>query len=263
MGKELGPQAIRLTDTAMAVFGLDAAYAQDSRETAELILEKPFEGRGGAVELAGSLTTALGILILIIIIFTTLFERRLLRPSIISSLRFTSLCVLPIFVLLFGSFATLEGSKRTEFCHSCHSAMDLYVDDMRDRESKTLAAIHYNKRQIQTNECYSCHADYGVWGTAEAKGRGLIHLYYWLTDSATARGEEQIRLYGSYQNSLCLYCHSGSQSFLESGRRVHRKFADALLEKKADGAPIMACGKCHGPAHPKLADKKSKARDAK
>ena len=32
-----------------------------------LTLEKPFEGRGGAVEWAGSLTTALGILILIII----------------------------------------------------------------------------------------------------------------------------------------------------------------------------------------------------
>jgi cytochrome c-type protein NapC len=138
--------------------------------------------------------------------------------------------------------------------------MDLYVSDMKDRGSTTLAAIHYTKRQIQTDECYSCHADYGVWGTAEAKGRGLIHLYHWFTSSATARGEEQIKLYGSYQNSLCLYCHAGSQSFLESGRQVHRKFADALLEKKADGAPVMACGKCHGPAHPKLADKKSQAK---
>ncbi|PYV85093.1 MAG: hypothetical protein DMG05_23420 [Acidobacteria bacterium] len=228
-----------------------------------LTLEKPFEGRGGAVEWAGSLTTALGVLILIIIIFTAFFERRHLRPSIVSSLRFTSLCVLPLLILFLGSFSTLEGSKRTEFCHSCHSAMDLYVDDMQDKESTTLAAMHYKKRLIQTDECYSCHADYGVWGTADAKGRGLIHLYYWVTNSATARGEQQIKLYSSYQNSLCLYCHSGSQSFLESGKQVHRKFADALLGKKANtGAPIMACGTCHGPAHPKLADKKSQQSNA-
>jgi hypothetical protein len=246
----------------MATLELAAAHAEESRGTTALTLDKPFEGRGGAVEWASSLTTVLGLLILVIIIFTALFEKRHLRPSLVSSLRFTGLCVLPILVLFLGGFATLEGSKRTGFCHSCHSAMDLYVDDMRDKDSTTLAAIHYNKRLIQTEECYSCHADYGVWGTAEAKGRGLIHLYYWFTNSATARGEEQIKLYGSYQNSLCLYCHSGSQSFLESGRQVHRKFADALLEKKTDGAPVMACGTCHGPAHPKLADKKTKDKNA-
>ncbi len=236
---------------------------EQSSASVALTLEKPFEGRGGAVEWAGSLTTALGILILLFLMLTILFERRHVRPSIVSSLRFTSLCVLPLLILFLGSFTTLEGSKRTEFCHSCHSAMDLYVDDLRDKQSTTLAALHYNKRLIQTDECYSCHADYGMWGTAEAKGRGLLHLYYWLTNSATARGEQQIKLYGSYQNSLCLYCYSGSQSFLESGKQVHRKFADALLGKKADtGAPRMACSICHGPAHPKLADKKSQQSNA-
>ncbi len=235
---------------------------EQSSASVELTLEKPFEGRGGAVEWAGSLTTALGILILIIIIVTAFFERRHLRPSIVSSLRFTGLCVLPLLIVFLGSFTTLEGSKRTEFCHSCHTAMDLYVDDMRDKQSTTLAAMHYNKRLIQTDECYSCHVDYGVWGTAEAKGRALIDMYYWFTNSATAKGEEQIKLYGSYQNSLCLYCHSGSQSFLESGKQVHKKFADALVGKKVGtGAPIMACGICHGPAHPKLADKKSPQRN--
>lgn len=230
---------------------------EDDSATQALTLDKPFEGRGGAVEWAGSLTTALSILVLIGIVATVIFERRRLRPSIISSLRFASLCVLPLLILFLGSFSTLEGSKKTGFCHSCHSAMNLYVDDMRDKQSTTLAAVHYNKRLIQTDECYSCHADYGVWGTAEARGRGLIHLYYWLMNSATARGEEQIKLYGPYQNSLCLYCHAGSQSFLESGRGVHVKFVDALLGKKPEtGAPIMGCGKCHGPAHPKLADKK-------
>jgi len=236
---------------------------EDNPTSQALTLDKPFEGRGGAVEWAGSLTTALSLLVLIGIVATVILERRRLRPSAISSLRFASLCVLPLLILFLGSFTTLEGSKRTGFCHSCHSAMDLYVDDMRDKQSTTLAAIHYNKRLIQTDECYSCHADYGLWGTAEAKGRGLSHLYYWLTDSATARGEEQITLYSPYQNSLCLYCHVGSQSFLASGRGVHVKFAEALLGKKpATGAPIMGCDKCHGPAHPKLADKKSQQSSA-
>ena len=231
-------------------------------ELSALTLEKPFEGRGDVVDWAGSLTTAIGILILISIILTALLERQHVRPSIVSSLRFTSLGVLPILVLLLGGFVTLEGSKSTDFCHSCHTAMDLYVSDMQDTQSTTLAAIHYKKRQIQTNECYSCHADYGLWGAAEAKGRGLLHLYYWFMNSATARGEEQIKLYSSYQNSQCLYCHAGSQSFLEVARQVHTKFADALLKTKADGAPVLGCMKCHGPAHPTLTDKKDTARNA-
>ena len=246
----------------MAVRELIAAHGEGNRETAVLTLEKPFEGGTDAVELAGSLTTILSVLLLLLVLVTVFCERRRGRPSLFGPLRFTSLCVFPLLILFFGSFATLEGSKRTGFCHSCHSAMDLYVDDMWDKESTTLAAVHYNKRLIQTEECYSCHSDYGVWGTAEAKARGLVHLYYWFTNAATARGEEQITLYGSYQNSLCLHCHAGSQSFLASGRQVHRKFADALLEKKADGTPVMSCVTCHGPAHPKLSDKKNTQTNA-
>jgi nitrate/TMAO reductase-like tetraheme cytochrome c subunit len=135
--------------------------------------------------------------------------------------------------------------------------MDLYVSDMRDTSSTTLAAVHYNNRLIPREECYSCHADYSIWGTTEAKMRGLFHLYHWFANSPTARGEEQITLYKSYQNSLCLYCHAGSQRFLESGQRAHLKFADALLGTNAQtGAPLMPCGTCHGPAHPKLADRR-------
>jgi cytochrome c nitrite reductase small subunit len=246
----------------MAARELIAAHAEGNKDTAALTLEKPFAGGKDAVELAGSLTTIFAVLILLLVIVTVFYERRWGKPPLLSPLRFTSLCVFPLLIFFFGSFATLEGSKRTGFCHSCHSAMDLYVDDMRNTESTTLAAVHYNKRLIQTEECYSCHSDYGVWGTAEAKARGLVHLYYWFTNAATARGEEQIALYGSYQNSLCLFCHAGSQSFLASGREVHRKFADALLEKKANGAPVMSCMTCHGPAHPKLADKKNKQTNA-
>ncbi|MEW6299016.1 MAG: NapC/NirT family cytochrome c [Thermodesulfobacteriota bacterium] len=241
----------------MPVFEPDIAAAEGEKGSALLTLEKPFVGRGDAVDWAGSLTLILSASILIITLLVAILERRRGRPALISSLRFTGLCVLPVLILFLGSFTTLEGAKRTEFCHSCHSAMDLYVSDMRDTSSTTLAAVHYNNRLIPREECYSCHADYSIWGTTEAKMRGLFHLYHWFANSPTARGEEQITLYKSYQNSLCLYCHAGSQRFLESGQRAHLKFADALLGTNAQtGAPLMPCGTCHGPAHPKLADRR-------
>ena len=143
-------------------------------------------------------------------------------------------------------------------------AWDLYVDDMKNKKSETLAALHYNNRYIQENQCYRCHSDYGVWGTVEARGRGLSHLYHWVTNSATARGEGQIKLYGTYQNSLCLSCHSGSQKFLEAQVeevKIHKAIAKELLGKDSDtGAPTMSCLICHSPAHPALEIKPTAAK---
>ena len=248
---------MQFADITGLVIGDEVAYAQTSQETAEIILEKPFVGRGSAVDWATSITTSIGILILVIVIFTVIFERRRLTPSITNLLRFTGLCVLPIFMMFFGSFATFEGSKEVEFCHSCHTAMDPYVDDMRNKESKTLASLHYNNRYIQVEHCYQCHADYGVWGTIQAKATGLRHLYYWVTNADTARGKKQIKLYGSYRNDLCLHCHAGSQKFLKAEGGLHRDMAaDFLVKDTKTGEPKTSCLDCHGPAHPALADKK-------
>jgi cytochrome c-type protein NapC len=157
-------------------------------------------------------------------------------------------------MMLFGAYASVEKSKSVEFCHSCHTAMDPYVKDMLDPASTTLAAEHASERWIPRDPCYRCHADYGVWGEADAKLRGFAHLYHWLIRSPTALGLEQIKTYRPYSNLLCLDCHAGGKGFLASGRGVHETIASNLIEVDPEsGAPFTSCLVCHGPAHPKLA----------
>lgn len=247
-------------DVGKTVSGLGVAYAQTSEEAKTLTLEKPFEprdiGEWNAVDWAESITSILGTLILIIVIFTLIFGRRLPLP-VTKYLRFVGLCALPIFLLLFGFFATFEGSKSVAFCASCHMSMGSYANDMKDRDSETLAALHYKNRYIQEAQCYSCHINYGVFGTMQGKLTGLKHFYYWATNSPTARGEKQIKLYEVYQNDLCLRCHAGSSIFLKADKEVHIDIAEGLLGKDEDGEPMIHCLDCHGPVHPSLSSKKT------
>jgi nitrate/TMAO reductase-like tetraheme cytochrome c subunit len=248
-------------DMAGVALGAETVSAQPGHETTALALEQPFVGKGSAADWAASITTYMSILILVIVIVTIIFERRRAPPSTLNLLRFTGLLVLPIFTMFLGSFATFEGSKKVEFCHSCHSAMDPYVNDMRNKASTTLASLHYNNRYIQTEQCYQCHADYGVWGTIKAKATGLRHLYYWIRNTETARGEKQITLYGHYRNEMCLHCHAGSQRFLKAEDGLHLDMAnDFLVNDPITGEPKTFCLDCHGPAHPTLANTMNKEK---
>jgi hypothetical protein len=220
-------------------------------EVARQVLEQPLQRSGDFVDLGVVVTTALALLVLVLVVGGALLGERRLSPVVASSLGFVGLCVLPVFMMLFGAFTTVERSKSVEFCHSCHSAMDMYVSDMRDPASDTLAAAHYAERWIPQNECYGCHADYGVWGSADAKLRGFAHLYHWLRGSPTARGAEQIRVYRPYSNRICLGCHAGGKAFVASGRGVHLTIASNLVKKDPEtGGEVTSCQACHGPVHP-------------
>jgi cytochrome c nitrite reductase small subunit len=230
-------------------------------ETTVVSLRHPFEGQGSFVDMAERTTAVVAILILLIVLTTLLVRSGRLRSGYVTFLRFVGLFVLPIVLVGVGTFANFEGSKRVEFCHSCHTAMDLYVDDMKDPQSETLAARHYKNRYIQDEQCYHCHADYGVNGTIDAKLRGLVHLYYWVTHSATARGEKQIHLYGYYPNDLCLHCHAGSQRFLKVEEHLDAE-DDLLKTGAATGKPLMSCLECHphDVAHLSLAAKRKRQK---
>ncbi len=234
-----------------------------TEELARRVLESPLHRSGDFADLGVVVTTALALAILAIVALTAILGDRRLGPTIASSLGFLGLCVLPVFLMLFGAFTTIERSKSVEFCHSCHSAMNPYVADMRDPESTTLAAVHYTERWIPQHECYRCHADYGVWGSGEAKLRGFRHLYYWLLGSPTALGEQQIHTYGPYQNQICLGCHAGGRAFVESGQGVHLMIASNLVTRDPKtGADITSCLVCHGPAHPHLEEWKLKVKQS-
>lgn len=235
-----------------------------TEELARRILERPLERSGDFADLGGWVTTALALAVIAIVLVSGLLGERRLGPTVASSLGFLGLCVLPVFMMLFGAFTTVERSKSVEFCQSCHSAMDRYVRDMRDPASETLAAVHAAERWIPQHECYRCHADYGVWGSADAKLRGLAHLYHWLIASPTALGEKQIRSYRPYRNQICLDCHAGGRGFVESGRGVHLTIASNLVERDPEtDAEVTSCLVCHGPAHPSLAEWKARRTRSK
>jgi nitrate/TMAO reductase-like tetraheme cytochrome c subunit len=230
-----------------------------TEEIARRVLESPLQRSGDFADLGVSVTTALAVLILAIVAVGVLLGERRLGQTVASALGFLGLCVLPIFMMLFGAFTTVERSKSIEFCHSCHAAMNPYVADMKDPKSTTLAAVHYVQRWIPQDECYRCHADYGVWGSADAKLRGFAHLYHWLIGSETAVGAKQIHTYRPYRNDICLSCHAGGLAFVESARGVHLTIASNLVARDPKtGGAITSCLVCHGPAHPKLEEWKAK-----
>jgi len=218
-------------------------------------LEIPLQTGSDFADLGSWVATALAIAVLFLVVSGSLLERTRRISATASTMLLLGLTILPIFMMLFGAFASIEQAKSVEFCHSCHTAMNLYVADMLDPNSTTLAAVHSAERYIPHDPCYRCHANYGVWGEADAKFRGFSHLYHWLRASPTALGLQQIETYTPYGNDLCLECHSGAKSFLESGEGVHRTIADNLLATdEEDGGPVTSCMACHGPAHPSLAE---------
>jgi cytochrome c nitrite reductase small subunit len=228
-----------------------------------LSLEQPFHGRGSAVDWAISTTTVLAVTMMAAALVSLVFVRRRSRPPLLGAACLLGLFVSPLFLFPIANFATFETSKQVEFCQSCHVAMDPYVIDMRNPDSHTLAAKHFVNRYIQDDQCFACHADYGLFGAAKAKIRGLRHLYYWMSGAPTALGDTQIVHYGPYQNSLCLTCHAGSKRFLESKNGVHRDIARELTTSDSTtGKSDRPCLQCHGPAHVTLAQWKARGSSA-
>jgi cytochrome c nitrite reductase small subunit len=138
----------------------------------------------------------------------------------------------------FMSFAHgLESSATVSACGSCH-VMTPFVRDLQDVKSETLAATHFKNRFILTNQCYSCHSDYGLGGTITAKLAGLGHVWRYTTGRYTV----PIKIAAPYPNTRCLGCHGESQRFLNSPSKK-----DVLPDLMSGKTP---CLDCHGPAHP-------------
>lgn len=135
-----------------------------------------------------------------------------------------------------------ERSKSLEFCASCH-IMTPYVEGLKDEKSDLLAAKHYQFKRIQKNQCYTCHADYDLFGPIKAKANGMRHMVHYYF------GEERpIKLYKPFSNSHCPQCHADSKSFVKA--EVHEGIVDGLKSGET------SCVECHGPVHPSHAEAK-------
>ena len=151
------------------------------------------------------------------------------------------------YVLNFG--LAIEGSKPVEFCDSCH-VMNPYVADLKNPDSELLAAQHYQFRWIADHQCYTCHSDYGLFGTAGAKLAGMRHFWHYYL----AGYEEPIKIRGTYDNQRCLFCHGPVASYREVAEHKEHAEAIASSEKSCIGAS------CHVAPHPKAKTPVKEAR---
>jgi len=151
------------------------------------------------------------------------------------ALLFGAILVLPVIVVFLATAHGMQESMTVDACGECH-VMKGHVADLRNPKSDSLAATHYKNRYIQTDQCYTCHSDYGMFGTVSAKLEGLGHVYH----NITGGYDKPIKIRKPYSNVRCLSCHGGAQNFLA---KHEKEQVDNLLSGKD------SCLDCHGPAH--------------
>ena len=153
-----------------------------------------------------------------------------------------ALGVLPTFLWPFSTFTIFEYTAQNQFCGSCHSAMDPYIEDLQKPNGKSLASLHYQNRIVPDGECFACHANYGVHGTVVAKLSGLHDAYAYVTGSYA----RPIKLPSPFPNAECLKCHEGAKIF--STVQFHLD-DDGKGVSKDILSGATRCQECHPPGH--------------
>ena len=150
--------------------------------------------------------------------------------------------VMPLGVALTGNIAGYEYTLKRPFCGSCH-VMAPYIRDAEDPKSTSLAAIHSRNSRFGEQSCYTCHADYSMFGAVTTKLNGLKHLYYYVTEYANTgpdgEGGPPIHLYKPMKNGTCTQCHSTAAP----GWLAVEPHQGLLADIRAGE---MSCLDCHG-----------------
>jgi len=180
------------------------------------------------------------ILTIVLVLYKIIFLRR--EHSIGVTTRWIFLITFIILSPLtyFISFGIgIEKSKPVEFCNNCH-VMNSHVEDMKDPDSDSIASLHYNNRWIADNQCYTCHADYGLYGAVGAKFDGIRHImdYYILGYP------KKLKIRSTYNNERCLFCHAPVKSYQEVKEHQHH-----AAEIKSSQQSCFSLD-CHVSPHP-------------
>jgi len=142
--------------------------------------------------------------------------------------------VLPLGAVAVANYHTFEGAKDVDACGSCHA---MKVEDMRNPQSRVLAALHYQNSWIGDQQCYSCHSGHGLSGTLQAKGDGFRHLARYVTGAH----ETPVIHRGYFDNNNCLKCHSTTAKYqaISSHTTIEKRLASSQT----------SCLNCHGLGH--------------
>lgn len=166
------------------------------------------------------------------------------RPPLTRATRlglFIGLGPLPITAAMAGSYANLEVTKEREFCGSCH-VMIPYAEDAANPKSSGLASLHSKNKWFGSQSCYTCHADYGMFGLVVTKLGGMRHVWRYYTEDWDDPNHPPPEIYKPYKNETCRQCHAQASTKEPMEHKVHR-------EAIASGAVGCAKQGCHGPPH--------------
>ena len=192
---------------------------------------------GSALDWAITLTIGLSVLILTCILVSRIAYRGRQTEGSALWLHLLSLGIFPLSLLVVGNFAVLEYATEVRFCGACHLTMKPYIDDLHVANGKSLAALHYQHRFAPGTECYTCHANYGIHGTFEAKMTGFRDVYRYVTRTY----QLPLKMREPFENTLCLKCHNGAKRYM--ALEIHLKLSEAMR------AGQIKCVGCHGPSH--------------
>jgi nitrate/TMAO reductase-like tetraheme cytochrome c subunit len=169
------------------------------------------------------------------------------KPPLHTATKLLLLAGLGVFPLLSagsGSYAGFEHTKARAFCNGCH-VMEPWIDDAEDPTSNSLSAMHARNELFGDQSCYTCHADYGMFGTIATKVTGLKHVAGYVLeyhDMPIEEAVEKIRLFEPFPNENCTRCHSTTLP-------GYGQVPDHAAMKDPAEASCASHG-CHGPAHP-------------
>jgi cytochrome c-type protein NapC len=105
-----------------------------------------------------------------------------------------------------------------------------------------IPAQHFQNHRVPADmACYSCHADYSIYGPLNDKVQGLKRIY--MQYVSTPPDPAAIRIPDGFKNAQCLHCHLGARSFEENP--VHA----ALLDTLKSGQMSCLSSGCHDTAH--------------
>jgi hypothetical protein len=171
-------------------------------------------------------------------------------PPLVRSTKIWLVCglgVFPIGAAMTGNIEGYEATKARSFCGSCH-VMVPHASDSNNPDGHSLSSRHARNKLFGDENCYTCHADYGMFGTITTKLGGMKHVWLYYTqyrNTSLAEAKKTIHLYEPYPNDNCMQCHSTKVDVWLSVPD-HK----AALEEVRSGEISCASGGCHGFAHP-------------
>lgn len=150
--------------------------------------------------------------------------------------------ILPSGVALLGNVHNMQTTMHVEFCNSCH-VMHSFVNDARNAESPSLAALHAKLEVFKDDACYNCHADYGMYGGVTTKIGGMHHVLAFYGDDWAQPGHRPPKMFKPYDTRRCTSCHDPLRAGAPLEHRIH---ADKIKSRE-----VSCTSKgCHGPPHP-------------